>query len=231
LADVYCLQKNKEKAVEILMPLVDEQNPHACCQYSHMLFNEKKYDDAEKYAIIAIMAGDVIATQVLGHIYITTKQFDKIQEYEKYIKIAVDKENEHLDALYNGNKFLCHFMILGRMYHLAGNITKAIEMYDSITDPYEITIFIEKAMLYLQNNEENKAYEQLDLFEENDGFKKLKSKMYKSKGNIKEMIVLIQLQRYYALNNIDKFLQYLFICSPKEQASVIRKLKLSQIID
>jgi hypothetical protein len=117
------------------------------------------------------------------------------------------------------------------MYHLAGNITKAIEMYDSITDPYEITIFIEKAMLYLQNNEENKAYEQLDLFEENDGFKKLKSKMYKSKGNIKEMIVLIQLQRYYALNNIDKFLQYLFICSPKEQASVIRKLKLSQIID
>lgn len=235
IAHVYELQHNKQKAYEILLPLVEANHSYACAKYSELLYEEKKYEDVEKYALIAIKNGDIIATQVLGQLYCDTKQFDKIPEYEKIVKESIETEKKYSHALYNGEVFCDHILVLSKLYRSAGNIETALSTLEMINTNhrYKLIALINKAALYAENGDINKTFQELDKFEENDGFEILKEKrMRRMAGDLKKFVILFKLSQCYSTRNVEKLLYYLSMCSPNEIKDVLKKLKqIGTIVD
>lgn len=228
MCNIYKLQHNKQKARVILLPLVEENHPYACAKYSEFLYEDKKYEDAEKYALIAIENGDILVTQLLGHIYLATKHFDKISEYEKIIKESIELEKKYSDILYNGDTFCDHIMTLSRLYRSAGNNEMALSTLEMINTNhrYKFVAMAEKASIYAENGDMDKAFQELDMFEESNGFEIIKEKnMRRMTGELKKVIILFKLSQCYTTRNVGKLVYYLSMCSPREIKDILKRLK------
>lgn len=224
-------QHDIKKGYEILMPLIEQNHPVACRIYSSYLYDESKYEQAEKYALIAIENGDIIAMQILGRIYLATRQFDKIDKYKNMINDAIENESHYINHLYNGKKFNCHLRALAYLYRETKQYDKFMEALNLIlnSSPDDIThiiVLCEKIKFFAKNNDNEQLYKTIDEFENNNGFEILNK--FKNRIKIhyyKELIIKLRIVQYTNENNTKNALKYLFLVNNREYVSLRKDIK------
>lgn len=216
-----------------MLPLVEKKCPYACTVYAEYLYDIKDYESAEKYSIFAIENGDNISVCLLGQIYIITKQYDKISEYERLIKLATDRENTNIHMMYNNEISETPYFILAKLYTYSGNAEKGTQILLNLQLPEhkKFLIYLELVMItiYAQSPQLlEHLYEYLNLFEEHGGFQKIKEIRYMKYNfdGLRLSLIGIKLQRFIETSDINKFLECIFKCSPNEQVMLLKKLKI-----